>query len=132
MEGLNILFVDDDKSYLALIEAFFEDRRDIKVRLAESGEDALKLFNESPVNLIVTDYNMDRMNGLELARRIRKTSSETPIIMLTGINLSPEFHSMAVEAGISGVVPKSSDLKIILPIINGLFKSPAAIVHSNP
>jgi CheY-like chemotaxis protein len=55
-----------------------------RVTTASSGADALEHFSAHKFDLIVTDYKMPRMDGIELIARVRKSSPAMPIILLSG------------------------------------------------
>ena len=70
-KDLPVLLVEDD---LALREALAETLRlaDYDVRLAEDGSSALEVLRRAPVSAIVTDYQMEPMDGYELLCRVRE------------------------------------------------------------
>jgi len=49
--------------------------------VVECGEDALRKFNEGPVDLVISDYHLPGMDGLELAVRIKTISGRTPLVL---------------------------------------------------
>src|SRR5579862_1279100 len=53
------------------------------VELAEDGVQALAMFDKSKHDLVITDFKMSNMDGLELAEEIKKRSPTTPVILLT-------------------------------------------------
>ena len=53
------------------------------VELAEDGEQALAMFQAGKYDLVITDFRMQKMDGLELAEAIKKCSPATPIILVT-------------------------------------------------
>lgn len=83
-----------------------------QVVTASSANGALELLNTAPVDLIITDYKMDDMNGLEFISAVRKRGLKTPMILLTGfaeaLGLSPE------STGADVVVQKSSNELTVL------------------
>lgn len=81
MDKPAILVVDDEASMLELIEYNLK-REGYEVLLAKDGEEALRTFREKPVSLIILDIMMPGIDGLDVCREIRRTSS-VPIIMLT-------------------------------------------------
>src|SRR5215831_4591266 len=56
---------------------------DHAVEIAESGEKALALFNHAKYDLVIADFKMPGMDGLELAEAIKRVSPTTPVILLT-------------------------------------------------
>jgi len=55
-----------------------------KVSTAHSGEEALEVLSTRKFDVVVTDYKMERMNGVELIKEIRKSDSQACIILLSG------------------------------------------------
>ncbi|MCH8028065.1 MAG: response regulator [candidate division Zixibacteria bacterium] len=99
-----ILAVDDQPVILELISAMCQSLG-YEVTTATSGEQALMLAENTKFELILTDLSMPSMSGLELARRLRKTHPDVPIILVTGWEAGiPE--SELRQAGISEVLYK--------------------------
>ena len=78
-----ILLVDDNDHGLIARKAVLEELG-YKISVAHNGEEALELFAARKFDLVVTDYKMPKMNGIELIQKIRKSNSDTRIIMLSG------------------------------------------------
>ena len=78
-----ILLVDDNANGLAARKTVLEELGH-KVVTATSGADALDHFAAHTIDLVVTDYKMPRMDGLELISRLRGQSPTLPIVLLSG------------------------------------------------
>src|SRR5262245_463845 len=76
-----ILVVDDEAQIMRVLRHIL-GACGYSVRTAEDGEAALEVFHEWPADLVVTDLQMPKMDGLELCRRLR-TISPVPIIILS-------------------------------------------------
>jgi len=76
-----ILVVDDEPRYLRLLEANLLTKK-YEVFTAKDGEEALESFSANPVDLILLDVMLPRMDGFAVCQRIRQFSN-VPIIMLT-------------------------------------------------
>jgi len=76
-----ILLVDDEPSLIELLEYNFS-KEGYDVLSANNGDDAVRLFKENPVSLLILDIMMPGMDGFAVCRELRKTSN-VPIIMLT-------------------------------------------------
>jgi len=84
-----VLLVDDDVEVTTATVAMLEQLGH-RVVVASSGANALDMLDqEQAVDLVITDYAMPGMSGLELAARIRKTRPELPIILATGYADAP-------------------------------------------
>lgn len=77
----SILIVDDEKEIVDLINFYMKSNGYITYK-AYSGEDALKIFQEKNVDLMILDIMMPRFGGKEVLRRIRK-ESKIPVIFLS-------------------------------------------------
>jgi len=78
-----ILLVDDNQDGLLVRKALLEEIG-CSVETAHNGEEGLKLFNSSNFDVVVTDYRMPRMNGVELIQKIRKVNPNARVILLSG------------------------------------------------
>ncbi len=76
-----VLIVEDDKGVSDFLKAELE-YEGFSVLLAETGREALEMFEENVFDIILLDIMLPELNGVEVLRRIRKTSS-LPVIMLT-------------------------------------------------
>ena len=86
MENLDksrILFVDDEPAILRSLQRI-ASKIDAVILTASGGEEALKIINECPVDVIVTDFNMPNMDGNELLKEVAKIAPETVRMVLTG------------------------------------------------
>jgi len=81
-----ILFVDDEPLVLeALQRAYFRHRRhDWDMSFKTEPLNAIALHKETPFHVVVTDFYMPHMNGIELAQRIQETDDTCQVVMLTG------------------------------------------------
>ncbi len=93
----NILVVDDSADMLELLDRKLKGKG-FRVHLANSVESAIKTMETTKMDLVITDYKMPRLSGLDLIKHLRDRNKETKIIMITGY---PTVES-AVEAVKSG------------------------------
>ena len=78
-----ILLVDDNANGSTARKTVLEELGH-KIHVASSGADALEQFSQHKYDLVVTDYKMPRMDGLELIGRLRKQEPEIPIVLVSG------------------------------------------------
>lgn len=90
-----ILFVDDDKQMLDVIERTFKD---LNIVLCQSPIEGLKLLANNNFDIVVADYKMPEMDGLEFLRYASKISPDSIRIILTG-NADLELAIRAVNEG---------------------------------
>ena len=78
-----ILLVDDNTHGLMARKTVLEELGH-RITTASSGADALEAFGAHKFDLVVTDYKMPRMDGLELITRLRKQAPALPIVLISG------------------------------------------------
>lgn len=111
-----ILVVDDDSDVLEMADCFFKEAG-VEVHCVESGSRALEKIREKNYAVMLTDYNMPVMNGLELAEKVKVIAPQTRIIMATG-HPSPELSFLAAKAGIATVLAKPLHMAGLLDLVN--------------
>lgn len=107
-QSKRVLVVDDSITTRTLEKNILE-AAGYQVRLATDGEEALGLLGvEGPPHLIVSDINMPRLDGFELARRVKQDVrySEIPVILVTSLD-SPADKARGIEVGADAYIVKS-------------------------
>jgi DNA-binding NtrC family response regulator len=110
----SILVVDDDSNILEMADCFFKEAG-FDVHCVESGSQALEKIREKSYSVMLTDFNMPGMNGLELAGKVKEIAPHIQVIMVTG-NPSPELSDLAAKAGIVTVLAKPLHLAGLLDL----------------
>lgn len=101
-----ILVVDDNPAVRRYLRAVLEQQQNWKVTgEARSGAEALHEVLESPPDLIILDYRMPDLNGVDVARQISRMFPKIPMLMVT-VHLSRQLADTAREAGVRGACPK--------------------------
>jgi CheY-like chemotaxis protein len=84
MNMQHILVVDDEaKIACSLSKALEHLDRNYRVRTVCSGEEALAMLDDSPLDLLITDLRLPGINGLELIRRVRASKPQVCTILIT-------------------------------------------------
>ena len=91
-----ILFVDDHE-VLARLSCQILRSQGYRASYAYNAQEALAKFDAEPFDMLVTDYRMEEMDGLELARRIRLKAPGLPVIIVSGY-VPEESAGTAVDA----------------------------------
>ena len=105
---MNILIAEDDAITLRRLQHFLE-KWDHHVITAVNGEDALEKFMTQDVELVITDWMMPKMDGMELVRRIRSGGSDKPYvytILLTSRGEKEDVVKGLSEVGVDDYVVK--------------------------
>jgi len=111
----HILVVDDNPDKLSLLEAALT-LAGYKVTTATDGDEALASIESFQPDLVITDVMMPRMNGYELAQRIRANpiTKFIPVIMQTAAGRRTEDLRRASEVGALGYITDPTDLDLLL------------------
>jgi DNA-binding NtrC family response regulator len=111
----SILVVDDDCDVLEMAGCFFREVG-VDVHCAENGAEALEKIQGKHFAVMLTDFNMPGMSGLELAEKVRAIDPSTRIILVTG-KPSQELTLLAMKAGITTVIAKPLNMEAILYLV---------------
>jgi len=76
-----ILCVDDNEQELSVLK-FMLETNGYRVVSATNGQDAIAVFGENSVDLVLADYGMPQMNGNQLVDRLKQIASHVPMILL--------------------------------------------------
>jgi CheY-like chemotaxis protein len=82
IKAATVLCIDDEQTALQLRQTLLESAG-YRVLAAKSGAQGIKAFRAEPVHAVVLDYWMADMNGLQVAREIKKLNPSIPIIILS-------------------------------------------------
>jgi len=103
---IRILIVDDNPAVRRYLRAILEQQESWRVSgEARNGAEALHKVLESQPDLIVLDYQMPYLNGVDVAKQISEMFPKIPILMVT-LHLSRQLADAAREAGVRGACAK--------------------------
>lgn len=102
--SFTVLYVEDDKdiarTVVNYLSKFFKE-----VIYANSGEEGLEHYKQSDYDIVISDINMPKMNGLEMARQIKKINKNQSIIFITAYSESDIFID-SIKIGVDGYIIK--------------------------
>jgi len=105
---VRILVVDDSQLMRRCLRTLLEQQDSWKVCCeASNGKEAIERAKQAAPDVIVLDFQMPVMNGLDAAREIRRQSPEVPILMVT-LHMSPQLEDQAKRIGIRGACDKGN------------------------
>jgi DNA-binding NtrC family response regulator len=90
-----VVIVDDEKSYVELMASMISDNLDCPVYPFTRPLDALGGLATIPAGVIVTDYSMPEMDGIEFIKRAARVAPQAVFIMISGHNLEPLSHELS-------------------------------------
>ncbi len=114
---INLLFIDDDPSYMAVAQHLLSkyQGRKFNIQWKQDGPSALEHLQTAPaVDILLIDYYLPEMNGLEVTKAIREKGIEIPIIFLT----SNRDFRLAIEVmkyGVEDYIVKDEAVDSVLP-----------------
>ncbi len=116
---VRILVVDDSELMRRCLRNLLEQEDQWKVCCeAANGREAIEKVQQSTPDVIVLDFQMPEMNGLDAAREIRKRSPEIPILMVT-LHMSAQLEHQAKKIGIRGACDKN-DVGCVIEAVDTL------------
>jgi len=106
-----ILIVDDNKNNLFTLRTLLNEHIEAKIIEADSGEDALKIALQEPINLIILDVQMPGMDGFETAELLQswQRTKHIPIVFLTAAYKSEDFQQQGFALGAADYLTKPID-----------------------
>lgn len=113
-QNMLVLLVDDQQSMRELARFALEQIGIRKVTEAKNGNQALERMQAQKFDLVISDWNMDGMDGLDLLKMIRADplQKKTPFIMATG-EQSKEQVKQAIQAGVNNYIVKPYSAKVL-------------------
>ena len=124
-----ILLVDDEESVQKLL-AYPLERDGFRVVQARDGEEALERFAAEPVDLVVLDLMLPRLDGLDVCKRLRAESS-VPIIMLTARDDELD-KVLGLELGADDYITKPFSIREFRSRVRALLRRAALVAPSAP
>lgn len=111
----SVLIVDDERSMRDFLKILLE-KAGHKVSIAESGQKALALLDNQPVEVIVSDIRMPGMTGIELLETVKENFPDLPVIMITAF-ASPDDAVLAMKNGAFDYITKPFNVDEIKSVI---------------
>jgi C4-dicarboxylate-specific signal transduction histidine kinase len=116
-KGITALYVEDEEAIRSaiggLLKTFFKD-----FISCENGLDGLRAFeqNQDKIDVIITDINMPKLNGLDMLEKIKEISPYVPMLITTAHN-DANFLHRAIDIGVTGYINKPIDVRKLLDVI---------------
>ena len=112
MDTFNVLLVDDEEEFLETLVKRMK-KRNVNATGVKSGEEALELLDQHPVDVVVLDVRMPGMDGIEALKEIKRRHPLIEVIMLTG-HASVEVAVQGMELGAFDYLMKPIDIDELL------------------
>lgn len=120
--SISVLVVDDQMTIRALVRNGLQQLGFREISESPDGEEALRTLVQRPVNLIISDYNMPKLDGLGLLRAVRSHPpiKSTAFIMLTG-RADSELVKRAAQFGVNNYLVKPFTVAVLRQKIEQVF-----------
>ncbi len=117
-----VLVVDDEEDMLWMLQRNLnKGMKSVEILAAKSGEAALAILSDKPVNLVITDINMPGMSGLDLLVEIINRFPQTGVIIMTAYP-SNAYENQAKMSGSLRFIEKPFDIKEVRAIVADVLK----------
>ncbi|MEK4346999.1 response regulator transcription factor [Paenibacillus sp. FSL P4-0184] len=115
-----IMVVDDEEVLRMLIEDTLEDLENVEIHTAENGLEALSKLSTDPYDLVILDYMMPEMTGIEVLQQLDEEKKKTTAILMLTAKAQDVDRIRAVEAGARYFMPKPFSPMELLQIVEGI------------
>lgn len=117
-----ILIVDDDKDILLMLEFSLKKLGpEYEVATAQGSVEAMALIEQNPFDLVLTDYMMKYMTGVDLARAVRRMAPGTQVILMSAYG-SKRLRATTKFLGFEGYLDKPFDVQKIREIVKNVLE----------
>jgi CheY-like chemotaxis protein len=117
---LNVLVVDDELAFTKLLSLDLEANGEFAVKAANSGSETLEILKKDTFDLILLDYHIDSMTGLEVLEWMNNEKIDTPVVMLTAAG-TEEVAVKAMKLGAFDYIRKERlDLSHLPVLLSGV------------
>jgi two-component system, chemotaxis family, chemotaxis protein CheY len=124
---MNVLLVDDNKAMRLMVRRTLLETgmTNLQVEEAENGSDALAKLNEVAPDIILSDWNMPEMGGVDLLRELRSRGCDIPFGFVTP-EVTPQMRERAIEAGAQFLIAKPFNIERFRDVLRTAHVSHAA------
>ena len=123
-QSLSVLVIDDDVALLGMLKLMFERSHEMTVQTSPSADEALETLTRKTFAVIIVDYDMPGINGIDFLKILRKQGNTTPIILFTGRG----GEHTAIEAlnnGADFLLKKGEDPRYVFSNLTDMVKKAA-------
>ena len=117
---MKILVVDDDLDLLGLVSYALRQAGYLVVEAAD-GRAALETFDREQPNLVLLDYNLPHLSGIDVLRKLRERGERTPVMMLT-VRSAEEDQVRALDSGADDYLTKPFSPRTVLARVRALLR----------
>ncbi len=131
LSAYQVLIVEDSSHMQGILWTMLSDMGVGQIYMSSSGENAIEILKTKPIDVILTDYMMEGMDGIDLTRAVRASSDPItqalPVIMISAFS---EMIESARDAGITEFLTKPTSAEKVRSRILASIKKPRQFVSS--
>ena len=128
-KNLTLLYVEDNmearENTIFILEEFFDN-----IVVAVDGEDGFNKFKDNEIDIIITDINMPRLNGLDMLEKIRNIDKDIPVLILSAYNES-NFFMESIKLDVDGYLLKPIDMEQFLATLHKIVEKIKLEIEAN-
>lgn len=109
---IKVLLVDDEDTLLEAVSMYLKVKENIDSETCLSPAEAMNLIERNNYDLIISDYDMPKTNGIEFLNNLRKGGNEIPFILFTGKSRE-EIAITALNSGVDYYIQKGGDIRTL-------------------
>ena len=109
---IRVLHVDDDDDFLIISKRFLERQGSFQIETASSVNEALQKIKQQKYDVIISDYQMPEMTGLDFLKELRAGENDVPFILFTG-ECGEEITMEALNLGADRYFNKNGNLEVV-------------------
>jgi len=119
---LEVCVIDDERAFSRLLSLDLEINNEFKVVVINSGEEAIAILSEKQFDIVLLDYNLGTMTGIQVLEWMREHGLTVPVIMLTGTG-TEEVAVKAMKLGVYDYILKERlELQHLPVVIRGVYE----------
>lgn len=120
LSDIKVLYAEDEKltreMTTEILKHFFKN-----ITVCQNGQEALEAFKKDKYDLIITDINMPKLSGIDLAKEIKKINPDIPVVFTSAHN-ETEYFIQAINIGADGFLLKPVDIQQMIDILKKILE----------
>lgn len=128
MKNISVLIIDDEESQIESIKGFLR-RRNYNVYAAYNGADGIKLITENAIDVVLTDYRMPGLSGLEVLIKVKEINPDIDVVVITAYGSVQDAVDI-MKAGAYDYLTKPIDLDDLESMLERI-KEKRALISEN-
>lgn len=130
--NINIVIADDNQDFLNCMEKILKDVDEFEILgKAKDGEEAIKLIESFEPDVLITDIDMPKYNGIEVIKKVKENYVNTPNIYVVSGGINEKERIEVVKLGVKRIFNKPIDPKLIIEEIKNGFSNDEYVIMKN-